>query len=77
MLSVYPYASGSLYIAGHTTTASFAPGAQLIRAVTSASNADVVLFPVQGDRGKSVCLLTTEQYNTLVATGKFEICNFS
>lgn len=77
MLSVYPYASGSLYIASYATTASFADSVRLISYVTSASKADTVLEPTSGARGKSVCLLTREQYETLVATGIFETCNFN
>ena len=77
MISVYPYASGSFYTASYATTSSIATRVQLISYVTTASRADTVLFPESGSRGKSICLLTTEQYNTMVATGQFEICNVS
>ena len=77
MITVYPYASGSFYTASHAITSSIATNVRLISYVTSASNAATVLFPQSGSRGKSVCLLTTSQYNTLVATGQFEICNVS
>lgn len=76
MLSVYPFASGSLYVAGHAVTASYADGVRLIKYVTSASKADTVLFPESGSRGKGVCLLTSEQYLTMVATGRVENCQF-
>jgi hypothetical protein len=76
MLSVYPYASGSLYVAGYVTTASFADGVQFIKYVTSASTAAVVLFPESGSRGTSACLLTTEQYQFMISTGRMENCTF-
>lgn len=77
MLSVYPYASGSLYTASYATTASFANNVRLISYVTSASRADTVLEPTSGSRGKSVCLLTRAQYDILIATNVFETCNFN
>ena len=77
MLSIYPYASGSLYIAGYATTASYATSVRLIKYVVSASVADTVLFPESGSRGKGVCLLTSEQYALMVATGRMESCSFS
>lgn len=77
MLAVYPYASGSLYTASYATTSSFANAAQFIAYVTSASTADTVLYPESGSQGKSICLLTINQFNTMVATGQVEICNFN
>lgn len=77
MLSVYPYASGSLYNASHAITSSYAIKANYIAYVISSSTATTVLFPQSGSRGKSVCLLTTAQYLEMVSTGKVEICNFS
>lgn len=77
MLSVYPFASGSLYTAGYAVTASQADNVRLIRYVTSASTANTVLFPETGPRGKGVCLLTPEQYQLMVATGRAESCSFS
>jgi hypothetical protein len=77
MLSVYPFASGSLYTAGYVVTASQADGVQLIRYVTSASTAATVLYPETGPRGKGVCLLTAAQYELMVATGRLESCSFS
>lgn len=77
MLSVYPYASGSLYVAAYTTTSSYATTANFIGYVISSSTAATVLYPQSGSRGKSVCLLTTAQYLEMVATGKMELCNFS
>jgi hypothetical protein len=77
MINVYPYGSGSVYIPTHAITASYAESARFIKNVTSASNAGVVLNPRSGSRGKSVCLLTTEQY--LLISGsvtKIEQCNF-
>jgi hypothetical protein len=77
MLSVYPFASGSLYIAGYAITASHASNVGLINYVVSASTAATVLFPQSGSRGKGVCLLTTQQYELMVATGRVESCSFS
>lgn len=77
MISVYPYASGSLYIASHAVSASYANSANYIAYVTSASKADVVIYPESGSRGKSVCLLTTAQYKEMVLTGKKEVCLFT
>jgi hypothetical protein len=75
MLSVYPFASGSLYTASYALSASFATSASFIQYVLSASSASTVLFPQSGSRGKSVCLITTEQYDTLIATSGSEVCN--
>lgn len=77
MLSVYPHGSGSLYTATYATTSSYASSVKYIRYVMSASLAQQVLYPESGSTGKSVCILTTEQYKTLVATGKYETCKFS
>jgi hypothetical protein len=77
MLSVYPFGSGSLYTASYAITSSFAAKVGLINYVTSASTANIVLSPVSGSRGKSICLLTTGQYLLLSSSGNFEICNFS
>jgi len=78
MLSVYPYASGSLYIAGRAVTASFAGTVRFISNVPSASLAQTVLNPESGSRGKGVCLLTTEQYTILSSNpDSIEICNFT
>jgi hypothetical protein len=76
MLTVYPYGSGSLYTTSFATTASFANRVKFISYVTSASNADTVLFPESGSRGKGVCLLTTAQYQLMIATGRVERCEF-
>jgi len=77
VLSVYPFGSGSLYNVSYAITASYAPSASFIKYVTSASNAATVLYPQSGSRGKSICLLTTDQYIEMVSTGKMEVCNFS
>jgi hypothetical protein len=77
MLSVYPFGSGSLYNAAYAITASHAVSASFIKYVVSASNAATVLYPQSGSRGKSVCLLTKEQYEEMIALNKMEICNFS
>lgn len=76
MRSVYPYASGSLYTASYATTASFANRVSFIQYVTSASNAQTILFPESGSQGRGICLLTTEQYLLMVATGRVERCDF-
>jgi hypothetical protein len=76
MLSVYPFGSGSLYTASYAITSSFAAKVGLISYVVSASTANTVLFPESGSRGKSICLLTTEQYLLLSSSGRFETCNF-
>jgi len=75
MLSVYPFGSSSLYTASYAITSSFANRVALITYVTSASIANTVLFPESGSRGKSICLLTTEQYLLMSSSGKFETCN--
>lgn len=75
MLSVYPFGSGSLYTAKHAVTASFAISASLIDYVLTASNAPTVLYPESGALGKSICLLTQAQYDTMIATGRMETCS--
>lgn len=76
MLSVYPFASGSLYTASFAVSSSFATSASLISYVSTASIADTVLFPQSGSRGKSVCLITFEQYQLLVSSSTLiEQCN--
>lgn len=77
MISVYPFGSGSLYNASYAITASYAASASFIKYVVSASTAPTVLYPQSGSRGKSVCLLTKEQYEEMIALNKMEICNFS
>lgn len=76
MISVYPYASGSFYTASYAITSSFANSAQFIARVTSASNAATVQFPESGSRGKGICLLTIDQYLTMIATNRVENCEF-
>jgi hypothetical protein len=78
MLSVYPFGSGSLYTASYAVSASCAVSASLIRTVVSASAAGIVLFPQSGSRGKSVCIITAAEYDTLraqSASGYVEFCN--
>lgn len=77
MKSVYPFGSGSLYNAAYTITASYAVSASFIKYVVSASNVTTVLYPQSGSRGKSVCLLTSAQYDEMITLNKMEICNFS
>lgn len=77
MRQIYPFASGSLYTASYAVTASYAPTASFITYVVTASNAATILYPQSGSRGKSICLLTTEQYEEMIALNKLEICNFS
>lgn len=74
MLSVYPFASGSLYTASFATTASHANTAQYITYVESASYAGKVLFPTSGSRGKSICTITYEQYLLAVGSNMTESC---
>lgn len=76
MLSVYPYASGSLYIAGYTITASFADNIRFISYTITASNAGTVLYPESGSMGKGICLLTTDQYLLMSSSNKVEKCQF-
>lgn len=75
MISVYPFGSGSFYTASYAITSSFASRVARISYVTSASRADTVLFPESGSRGKSICLLTTDQYLLLSSSGRVETCN--
>lgn len=77
MLSVYPFASGSLYTASYAVTSSFAHNVRFIQYTISSSVADMILYPESGSPGKSVCLLTTEQYLIMSSTGRVENCNFS
>lgn len=77
MLSIYPFASGSLYTASYALTASYAVSANYISYVATASTAGTVLYPQSGSRGKSVCLLTTEQYTQMILNNKREICPFT
>lgn len=77
MITVYPFGSASLYTSSYAVTSSFATSASLISYVFTASNAATVLFPESGSRGKSVCLLTPAQFNTLVSLGTLETCNFN
>lgn len=78
MLQVYPFGSGSFYTASYAVTASFAGGAAFIATVYTASKAAVVLEPTPGSRGKGVCLLTTEQYQRMLANPSLlENCDFS
>lgn len=79
MLKVYPFGSGSFYTASNAVTASFAPTAELIAYVTTASNAGQVLEPRTGATGKGVCKITYEQYLLLQANKEinlYEICKF-
>lgn len=77
MQYLYPFGSGSLYRASYAVTASFATSASLLSYVFTASNAQSVLYPQSGSRGKGVCLLTPAQFTTLVASGQLETCNFN
>ncbi len=76
MLFTYPFGSGSLYTASYAISSSYALSASFIAYVMSASNADTVLYPQSGLRGKSVCLLTKVQFDDMVSNGKSELCNF-
>ena len=76
MISVYPFASGSVYTASYAISASYADVATYMYYAPSASNAAAVLNPVSGSRGKSVCLLTEAQFNYLYSTGYVETCIF-
>jgi len=78
MLSIFPFGSGSLYTASFAVSASHAVSASLIAYVTSASNADTVLEPRSGSRGQSVCLITFEQYQSLISSSALiEQCTFT
>lgn len=75
MLTVYPYASSSLYTASYAISSSYAISASYIMYAVTASDAETVLnTPPRGPRGKSVCLLTLPQYYTMVSTGQMETC---
>lgn len=78
MLTVYPFGSGSFYTASFAVSSSFAISASFVRYTLSSSKADIVLNPRSGSLGKSVCLLTTEQYLLLSGSStRVEICDFS
>lgn len=77
MISVYPFGSGDSYTAAYAVSASFATSASFIAYVQSASFAATVLYPQTGDTGKSVCLLTKEQYAEMITLNKIEVCVFS
>jgi hypothetical protein len=64
-LYMYPFASGSLYVASYAVTSSYATSARLADTATSASTADLILTPRSGSLGTSICLLTTSQYQIL------------
>lgn len=76
MLSVYPFGSGSLYTAKHAITASYAISASRIQYVVTASNGNTVVYPQSGSRGKSICLLNSEQYDLMITCGSLETCSF-
>jgi hypothetical protein len=77
MRKIYPFASGSLYTASYAVVASYATSTQFIAYVVSASNAATVLYPQSGSLGKSVCLLTSAQYDEMIELNKREVCDFS
>lgn len=77
MISVYPFGSGDSYTAAYAVSSSFATSASFIAYALSASTAATVLYPEAGDVGKSVCLLTKEQYTEMIQFNKVEVCNFS
>lgn len=76
MISVYPFASGSLYTASYAVSTSFATSASFVEYVFTASNAGTVLFPVSGPPGKGICLLTEAQFNYLFNNNLAETCDF-
>lgn len=76
MLSVYPYASGSLYTASYAITASYSPSASYIAYTVSASYAKEVIYPQSGSSGKGICLLTSDQYLSMISLNKMETCTF-
>lgn len=79
MLQVYPFGSGSLYTASFAITASYAPSAQFIAYVNTASKAGTVLTPRSGSDGKGVCKITTAEYELLKTyklIGLLETCSF-
>lgn len=76
MNKVYPYASGSEYTSSYAVTASYARNVNGIAYVTSASIADVVLYPTVGaPAAVNLCLLSYTDY-LLVVAGSKEICTF-
>ena len=77
MLKFYPFASGSEYTASYAISSSHALNATTLTYTVSASVAETVTNPVSGSRGKSICLLTYQQYLLMVNSGSREICDFS
>lgn len=81
MITIYPFASGSLYTASYAITSSYTVSASLINFAITSSTTDTVLFPRSGSRGNGICLLTTNQYEILSSsigslTPLTETCNF-
>ena len=77
MLKYYPYASGSLYTSSFAATASFGGVASRYRLVETASSAEFVINATSGSRGKSVCLLTYQDYLSILnQSSSGEFCDF-
>lgn len=78
MITVYPFASGSLYTASYALTSSYAISGSLIAYTISASSAGMVQNPQSGSNGKNICLLTIEQYYLLSGSAsRVETCIFT
>lgn len=76
MLNFYPFGSGSLYTASFAISSSHSPVANFITYVTTASNATTILEPRSGSAGTSVCLITYEQYQSLISSSTLiELCS--
>lgn len=80
MLKVYPFGSGSEYTASYAVTSSYAPIADRLEYVYTASVAGTVQNPTSGSAAsKNICLITYSQYLDLIANPgtKKEQCTFS
>ena len=78
MISVYPFASGSLYTASFALSSSHATVAEYLNYVHTASFAETGSFGPQGARGyPEVCTITYDQYLKLIADPTLkEVCVF-
>lgn len=77
MITVYPFASGSLYTSSFAVSSSYANSASFVSYALSSSVAQTVINPQSGSAGKNICLLTIEQYYLLSGSAsRVENCIF-
>lgn len=75
---IYPFASGSDYIAAHAITSSLAISGSYWDYVFTSSNSISGVSGSKGLRGNpDICLITADQYFRLLHTSSLqELCNF-